>query len=106
MSEPASPAKDATRAAFTRYLEMKHDIVAELDRWLDNGNDTEMIARRLVVRARDEIVELRKYWNGKGRHEVLEEAARACDGAVEADPLYAVYYKACAAAIRALKNKP
>jgi hypothetical protein len=68
------------------------DIVAELDRWLDEwdaGIDPQIsmllceIRFHLVQRARDEIVELRKYWNGKGRAEVLEEAALACDAAVK-----------------------
>lgn len=43
------------------YKRRDVDVVAELDRWLDNSNDrTTPIERRVVLRARHEIVALRE----------------------------------------------
>jgi hypothetical protein len=99
------------------------DIVAELgalaerlSSWGEN--------RAVAERARDEIVALRSIARGEGeqardirhmlydaRAEALEDAARVCDdtadGGFSSEPYE--YYKgclACAAAIRALKERP
>jgi len=91
------------------------DIVAELDRWLEDEAHplrwpltTLMETARLMKRARDEIVTWRvgpfalaMTERGKFiRAEALEEAAQVCEKGGAGGRF------SCAAAIRALKEKP
>ena len=83
------------------------DIVAELDRWMDNCNPSE---HRILKRARDEIAATNeaigratKEAYALGRDEALEQAAMRCEGSTEGGSIFAA--ERVAAAIRALKNK-
>ena len=92
---------------------MTHDVVVELDRWLDNSNDhTTPIDRIVVQRARDEIVALRRLRDGlvapalaSARTEALEEAAQVCEQYCDSPMIVQIAGKGAAAAIRALKEK-
>ena len=91
------------------------DIVAELDRWLDNCNPSE---HRILKRARDEIVALHEYrdevrklipqWAQEkrdARDEALEEAAQLVRRYCDSPTVVALAGERAVAAIRALKEK-
>ena len=104
---------------------MADDVVAELDRWRRTPRTAEnahefVPMSELLIRARDEIVALRKLTDGDWvwqqitdtRAAALEEAAGLCELSAQimqpderrlGDAIAAV--KSCAAAIRALKDK-
>lgn len=87
------------------------DIVAELEAWLrETVNEIHGPTPPMIQRARDrlreqeqEIVALRREWR-EFRAEALEEAAHMCE--TLANTLDWDAYRACAAAIRALKDTP
>jgi len=98
------------------------DIVAELDRYRvdftgdylpDGAEPMDGLHCGTLRRARDEIVALRERYAGLSRNAhakrdlALEEAAQACRGALseKARPDANDMRNACAAAIRALKDK-
>jgi C4-dicarboxylate-specific signal transduction histidine kinase len=108
---------------------MSDDVVAELDAWLEalGGQGRIDVSATFLRRARDEIVALQEYKSSVAAHvvktvsearaEALEEAARVCKreekeqslkavGDEDVDADYEIACARCAAAIRALKDKP
>ena len=94
------------------------DIVAELDAWLARAESGVLPSLVPIVRARDEIVALRKaQWEAitsqcreyvkHVRAEAIEEAALVCERKVLARlHTHVGTCQQCADAIRALKDKP